>query len=329
MTRRNEVLVGATIILSIALIIWGTIWLKGAGFGREENVIRARVSEAGQLLKGAAVKLRGVPIGRVSDIALEQSSGGVLVTMNVDAQVRLPEDPVAILSPESMFGDWQVQIFPRSSFPTYAYTESPDPRVLPGYSLPDISRLTAVADQIAGNMARLSERFEDAFTTETAQNVRDAIENIQKVSEQLTTLISRQAQNADEVAGSLAATSAALGDAAATAGRAFAEFEAALGGGKLAGIVENVQKTSVTADSLSRILLKVTQDLRVAAASADTTFRSIGAVAHAVNRGEGTLGKLLRDTTMYLRVIETNTEVQALLRDMRANPRKYINLTIF
>jgi ABC-type transporter Mla subunit MlaD len=65
-TRRNEVLVGATIILSIALIVWGTIWLKGAGFGREENVIRARVSEAGQLLKGGAVKLRGVPIGRVS-----------------------------------------------------------------------------------------------------------------------------------------------------------------------------------------------------------------------------------------------------------------------
>jgi phospholipid/cholesterol/gamma-HCH transport system substrate-binding protein len=323
------VLVGATIILSIALIVWGTIWLKGAGFGREENVIRARVPEAGQLLKGAAVKLRGVPIGRVSEIALEQASGGVIITMNIDAKVRLPEDPVAILSPESMFGDWQVQIFPRGSFPTYAYAESPDPNVMPGYSLPDISRLTAVADQIAGNMARLSERFEDAFTTETAQNVREAIENIQRVSEQLTSLISRQARNADEVAGSLAATSAALGEAATTAGRAFAEFEAALGGGKLSGIVENVQKTSVTADSLSRVLLRVTQDLRVAAASADTTFRSIGAVAQAVNRGEGTLGKLLRDTTMYLRVIETNTEVQALLRDMRANPRKYINLTIF
>ena len=85
----------------------------------------------------------------------------------------------------------------------------------------------------------------------------------------------------------------------------------------------------MTADSLSRVLLAATRDLRVAAASADTTFRAVGAVALAVNRGEGTLGKLLRDTTMYLRVVETNAEVQALLRDMRANPRKYINLTIF
>ena len=329
MTRRNEVLVGLTIIIGIVVIVVGTIWLKGAGFGREETTIQARVPDAGQLLNGGAVKLRGVPIGRVSEIALEQSSGGVIVTMNIDSKVRLPEDPVAILSPESMFGDWQVQIFPRSSFPTYAYAESPNPNVLPGYSLPDISRLTAVADQIAGNLARLSERFEQAFTTETAQNVRDAIENIQSVSEQLTTLISRQAKNADEVANSLSATSAALGDAAETAGRAFAEFEAAVGGGKLAGIVENVNKTSVTADSLSRVLLQATRDLRVAAASADTTFRAVGAIALSVNRGEGTLGRLLRDTTMYLRVIETNAEVQALLRDLRANPRKYINLTIF
>ncbi len=329
MKRRDEVLVGTVILLGIVLIVWGTIWLKGTGFGKEQTEVRARVLEAGQLLKGGRVKLRGVGIGRVEEIALEAGSRGVLITMSIDRNITLPEDPVALLSPESMFGDWQVQIFPRSSFPQYPYAESPDPRVLPGYSLPDISRLTAVADQIAGNLANLSARFEEAFTVETARNVRDAIANIQKVSEQLTSLISRQNQNADEVAGSLAETSATLGDAAATAQRAFAQFEAAVGGGKLASIVSNVQKTTATTDSLSRVLLQTTQDLRVAAASADTTFRAIGAIAQGVNRGEGTLGKLMRDTSMYFRFIETNAEVQALLRDMRANPRRYINLTIF
>lgn len=329
MKRRNEVVVGAVILLSIALILWGTIWMKGNGFGRVETEIHSRVSEAGQLLKGAKVKLRGVPIGRVEDIALERGSAGVRITMKIDNDVTLPEDPVAILSPESMFGDWQVQIFPRTSFPQYTYAESPDPRVIPGYSLPDISRLTAVADQIATNLAKLSARFEEAFTAETAHNVRDAIENIQKVSEQLTSLISRQNKNADEVASSLAATSEALGDAAETARRAFGQFEAAVGGGRLTSIVSNVEKTSVTADSLSRVLLKTTQDLRIAASSADTVFRAVGAIAQGVQRGEGTLGRLLRDTSMYFQVVETNAELQALLRDMRANPRKYINLTIF
>jgi phospholipid/cholesterol/gamma-HCH transport system substrate-binding protein len=322
-------LVGATILLGIVLIIWGTIYLKGSGFGREEQVVKARVPEAGQLLNGAAVKLRGVPIGRVDAIELEQNSSGVIITMKIRSDVRLPEDPVVLLSPESMFGDWQAQIYPRSSFPLYAYAESPDPKVLPGYSLPDISRLTAVADQIANNMAELSDRFELAFTDQTARNVREAIENIQRVSEQLTGLIERQNRNADQVAASLAGTSQSLGEAAEAAARAFAQLEQALGGGRLTGIVANVQSASVQADSISRVMLQATRDLRVAAASADSTFRKVGSIADALNRGEGTLGRLVRDTMMYFRIVETNAELQALLRDIRANPRKYINLNIF
>lgn len=329
MKGRNEVLVGATILLGILLIVAGSIYLKGAGFGREEQIVQARVLETGQLLDGGNVKLRGVPIGRVSSIELEKNSGGVIITMKIRSEVRLPEDPVVLLSPESMFGDWQVSIYPRSAFPQYAYAESPDPKVLPGYSLPDISRLTAVADQIANNMAELSDRFELAFTEETAKNVREAIENIQEVSEQLTGLISRQNRNADQVAASLATTSESLGEAAETASRAFAQFEEAVGSGRLTGIVTNVHSASIQADSISRVMLSATRDLRVAAASADSTFRKVGQIADAMNRGEGTLGRFLRDTTMYYQVIETNAEVQALLRDMRANPRKYINLTIF
>jgi phospholipid/cholesterol/gamma-HCH transport system substrate-binding protein len=327
--RRNEILVGATILLGIVLIIAGSIYLKGAGFGREENIIQARVLETGQLLDGGTVKLRGVPIGRVDKIELEKNGSGVIITMKIRSDVRLPEDPVVLLAPESMFGDWQVSIYPRAAFPQYAYAESPDPKILPGYPLPDISRLTAVADQIASNMAELSDRFELAFTEETAKNVREAIENIQKVSEQLTGLIGRQNENADEVAASLASTSESLGNAAETAARAFAQFEQAVGGGRLTGIVTNVHSASVQADSISRVMLSATRDLRIAAASADSTFRKVGEIADAMNRGEGTLGRILRDTTMYYQVIETNAEVQALLRDMRANPRKYINLTIF
>lgn len=329
MKRRNEVLVGATILAGIALIVVGTIYLKGTGFGREEQIISARVPEAGQLLNGAAVKLRGVPIGRVDAIELEKNSSGVIIIMKIRPDVRLPEDPVVLLSPESMFGDWQAQIYPRSSFPQYAYAESPDPKVLPGYTLPDIGRLTAVADQIATNMRELSDRFELAFTEQTAENVREAIENIQKVSEQLNGLITRQNANADEVANSLASTSESLGDAAETAARSFAAFEEAVGGGRLTGIVSNIHSASIQADSISRVMLAATRDLRIAAASADSTFRKVGNTMDAINRGEGTLGRLMSDTTMYYRLLETNAEVQELLRDMRANPRKYINLTIF
>src|SRR5262245_49894003 len=130
-------MVGLAVILGIALIVFGTIWLQGRRLGQQPRTLVARFDEAGQILKGNPVKLRGVLIGRVEKIELEPSGAGVLVSMSVDPEVRLPEDPVVILAPESMFGDWQAQIIPRSAFPQYEYSESPDPNVLPGFSLPD------------------------------------------------------------------------------------------------------------------------------------------------------------------------------------------------
>ena len=329
MTRRNEVVVGLVVLGGVLLAIFGTIWLQGLNLGREKQSVKARFSEVGQLLTGSNVKFRGVPIGRVESIELERGGGGVLVTMTVDGDVRLPEDPVVILAPESLFGDWQAEIAPRSLYPGYRYAESPDPAVLPGYSLPDMVRLTAVADQIATNLATISTRFEEAFTTETAENIRLAIENIQEVSAQLTGLVGKQQLAMAEVARDLERTSEAAGQAAIAVQRAFAEIETAIGGGALQTIVRNMERTTGRTDSLVSVLLATTRALRITAVTADTALRNVGQIAAAVQRGEGTLGKLLRDTTLYMSLVETNVEMQALLRDIRRNPRRYINLRVF
>jgi phospholipid/cholesterol/gamma-HCH transport system substrate-binding protein len=328
-TRRNEVVVGVVVLAGVLLAVFGTIWMQGLNLGREQRPVQARFREVGQLLTGSNVKFRGVPIGRVESIELEPGGGGVIVTMSVDGDVRLPEDPVVILAPESLFGDWQAEIAPRSLYPGYRYAEAPDPAVLPGYALPDMVRLTAVADQIASNLATISTRFEEAFTTETANNIRLAIENIQEVSEQLTGLVGKQQLAMAEVARDLERTSEAAGQAAIAVQRAFSQIDTAIGGGALQRIVSSMERTTGRTDSLVSVLLATTRDLRITATTADTALRNVGQIAAAVRRGEGTLGKLLRDTTLYMSLVETNVEVQALLRDIRRNPRRYINLRVF
>jgi phospholipid/cholesterol/gamma-HCH transport system substrate-binding protein len=326
---RTEMVVGAVVLASLALIVVGTMWLQDVGFRREEQVIEARFFTVGQLLRGGKVKLRGVPIGRVDRIELEPSGTGVIVTATIRGGVRLPEDPVMILAPESMFGDWQAEIFPRTEFGHYAYAEAPDPRILPGYALPDMSRLTAVADEIAQNMKTLSDRVETAFTEETADNVRLAIQNIQEVSEQLTILVGSQARAITEVSENLQETTESLGQAAETVRRAFSQAELAIGGGRLESIVSNIQSMTAQSDTIAGTLLATSRDMRAAATAADSTFRRISSIAEAVNNGDGTIGRLLRDTTLYERLVQSNLEMQALMRDIRTNPKRYINLSIF
>ena len=327
--KRTEIAVGAVILLGIALLFFGTVWLKGARLGEQETTVRARFLEVGQLLEGNAVKLRGVAIGRVEEIALEPGGGGVIVSMTIDEEVPLPADPIVLLSPESMFGDWQAEIYPRSRFPQYEYAEAPDPQVLPGYSLPDISRLTAVADEIAANLAELTERVGLAFTDETAVSIRRTIENVEQVSGQLSGLVSGQQQAVDQVAANLEATSATINETVLSIREVVAQVEGAVANGELSSIVRNVTSATAQLDTLGTTLLAVSRDLNHTAAAADTSFTRLNDIMAGVQRGEGTVGRLMQDTDLYTELVETNALMQALLEDFRDNPRKYINLEVF
>ena len=69
MDRRREILVGAVVLLGIAVGVTGTIWLQG-GWGRDQVTIRAAATTVGQLVEGASVKFRGVSVGRVEGVAV-------------------------------------------------------------------------------------------------------------------------------------------------------------------------------------------------------------------------------------------------------------------
>ena len=327
--RRTEIAVGAVILAGILVILFGTIWLKGARLGERETTVRARFLEIGQLLEGNDVKLRGVSIGRVESIELEEGGGGVIVSMRIDEEIPLPADPVVLLSPESMFGDWQAEIYPRTRFPQYQYAEAPDPQVLPGYSLPDISRLTAVADEIAANLAELTERIGLAFTDETAVSIRSTIENIERVSSQLTGLVSSQQDAVGDVAANLEATSETINETVLAIRDVVRQVEGAVANGELQSIVSNMNSATAQLDSLGATLLEVSRDLDHTAAAADTSFTRLNDIMAGVQRGEGTIGRLMQDTALYTELVETNTLMQELLEDFQDNPRKYINLEVF
>jgi hypothetical protein len=249
--------------------------------------------------------------------------------MSIASDIRMPEDPIVLLSPESLFGDWQAEIFPRSRYPFYNYAISPEPGVLPGYSLPDVSRLTAVADRIAENLAVLTDRVEIAFTEETAVNVREAINNVQQVTEELASLMQTQGQTVEELASGLDATNRTFQEAAGTAQRALSELERALSAGDLTATLGHVASVSARMDTLTQTLAAMSVDLSSTVSSADTSFASLQQMMQGIEAGQGTLGMLLQDTALYRELLVTSSLIQDLLKDFQRNPRKYINLRVF
>lgn len=329
MNRGKEILVGVVLVAAVAVAVLGTLWMQEYGWGRNEVSLEAQVLDAGQVTEGNAVKLRGVTIGRVRGIDVMSDGQAVRITMSVENGVTLPGDPVVILSPESMFGDWQAQITSRSRFPRYDYTAPEQEGVLPGYTLPDISQLTATADEIAGNLRTLSERVEMAFTEETARNIAQTVDNIQNISQRLGELVGQQAETFQNLAGRMEESADELGSAARSVRRTFDRVDTLLTGGEVESILADVEGAAENIRVLSGDLAQSTDDLGSTLARADTTFVRLNEITGQIAAGEGTLGRLVNDTTFVNRATNTLAELELLLEDFRQNPARYVRLSIF
>jgi len=335
MKRADEVLVGVVVLVGIALAVVGSIWLSQVRLGASDVTHDVRFRSVGLLQVGNPVLLRGVKIGRVESVTLGRNDW-VLVGLRLKGTERLPERPVGIIFSATLFGDWAVQLLDRRDLPN-----DPDVRrqiqeaaqnaggVWPGAALPDIGQLTAQAGRIAGDLTTIAERVQAAFDSSSAEKLRGAFGDISRLSKVLANLASQQQQVLTRIGGNLDTGTASLARFATTMERTAQRADSATDKAQIQRILSN-------ADTVGGELRATSGDLRSlvsAARSQQEAFVRIVArfdsVMGRVNAGEGTLGRLSRDTTLYSEAVATVRQMRALLADVQANPRRYFQFSVF
>jgi phospholipid/cholesterol/gamma-HCH transport system substrate-binding protein len=365
MKLKNEAIVGLVVVLGIIIMVLGAWWLSGRPWARAEQEVVAIFREVGQLRAGNPVVYRGVSVGRVTEIELSTDGRGVYVTMAIAPDIELQPDAAVILAPQSMFGDWQAQIASRQRFPDLEFTLTTRPDVLPGAALPDISELTAVAARIAGDIQTLSQRVELAFTEETAIKMRETIENVQEMSQQLTGFVQQQTVVFDGVSRNVLASSDNIRQATLRVERVMGQFEASLEQGEIQDVMTNVRLASENLRQLSVEVQGAVVGMPAMMARVDTTFTNFGVLAQDVQltlrglqptlaevgptiadarvalaslqraaerieNGEGTVGRLFEDPALYEETQAAIATLRRLMADVQANPARYIrNVRVF
>lgn len=360
MRLKNEVTVGIMVVASIIVLASAAVWLSGKRWGEEQVEIVSIFREVGELREGNPVKYRGVQVGRVEQIALSGGGEGVLVTMSVRAGVTLPVDAAVLLAPASLFGDWQASVVSQSSYTELEFITTRSPGVLPGSTLPDITQLTAVGARIAGDIETLAGRVELAFTEETALKIRETIDNVQTMSEQLTGFVDQQTRTYAAVGENVLTTTQNVQATAQRVERVVGEVEGAFQeGGEVRLILANARQASENLQELSVQLQSATAGVPGLIARADTTLTTINTVAVGVGgvvsglepqiqeigptivearealatlrraaarieEGEGTLGRLLEDPALYEETQAAIATLRRVLADLQANPERYI-----
>ena len=336
MKGRKELLVGSVVLLGLVTAVFGTFWLQGRRFGSTETEVHVLMRDVGQLSVGNTVTFRGVSIGRVGDITVEDSGVAVRIQLLLDGDWILDDDAVVVLAPASMFGDWQAEIVTRSRFPQYDYSEVPPDvelvegiRVLGGYVLPDLSRLTAVADEVAQNVASLTDRFDRAFGEETADQITQAITNMEEFTATLRRFVDEQSVQFLGIADDVQSATSEIASVVATARGSLERIDALLTSGDLDSILVNTKVITAELRGVSGDISAASQSLSGTLTLADSTFLSLNRITTRLENGEGSLGRLISDTLLASRVERLVEELNLLMEDLRANPQKYVRLSIF
>ncbi|MEX2584688.1 MAG: MlaD family protein [Gemmatimonadota bacterium] len=360
MKLKNEVVVGMVVVASLVVAVIAAFWLSGRVWGEEQLEVTAVFREVGELRQGNPVKFRGVQVGRVTDIGLGDTGQGVLVLMEISPDVVLPPDPAVLLAPASLFGDWQASIVSRSGYPELEFTAAIGDGVLPGSTLPDITQLTAVGARIAEDLETLADRVEVAFTEETAIAIRETIENVQAMSEQLTGFVDQQTQTYRDVSQSVLVATDNITQTTARFDRVAGQVESAFTeGGQVQQILANAEQASQNLEDLSRRIDDATTGIPDLVARADSTVGDLGQLATSaatlldtlepqveqlgptlaearealavvqraaarIESGEGTLGRLLEDPALYEETQAAISTLRRILADLQANPARYI-----
>jgi phospholipid/cholesterol/gamma-HCH transport system substrate-binding protein len=61
----------------------------------------------------------------------------------------------------------------------------------------------------------------------------------------------------------------------------------------------------------------------------NTSVASLQSILRDISNGEGTLGKLTQDEALYTNLNNTASDLDALISDLKANPKRYVHFSVF
>lgn len=329
MSRRAEIITGVFALVSIGVIAFMAAWLSGDRLRGEHTMLTAHFETVGQLQVGNDVTVRGVKVGAVEAIALSDR-GTVAVSMQLQPNAPLPEHPIVVLQAASLFGDWKAAIVPASTRPRFVRDSVPlPPGEVPGLTQADFASLSEHTAEIAANLEGITRSLETALNEETAGQLAQTFENINRASSELVGMLSDQRANFETFATDVTILSESARRSALALEGTLIRLDSATAEGRLETIVSNVELAS---EDLGR----TASEWREVARGMDSTLTRLdGTVAEAteilarINRGEGSLGMLSVDTVLYENTAAALSELKSLLTEIKRDPSKYFRVSIF
>jgi phospholipid/cholesterol/gamma-HCH transport system substrate-binding protein len=296
--RHREVWVGLFVVAGVLATIVILAVMTDAALFRGRYIINTKVPNASGIRKGDPVLMRGVNIGRILSFTILQQE--VQMRLEIEGEYPVPKDSRIEIKASGLLGGMVADVIPGSSPQSATWGDT-----LPGGTGVGLfDKMDSLADEADKVAKRVQGLLSDDMVKDmqgSARGTRESLESLQAILK--------------EQRGELRALSSSLK-------RSAEGLEKVTTGPEL-------QRTTKKVDELVTKLDGTLQTF-------DHSSKSLDSILARMDRGEGTLGKLSKDETLYKNAAEATenlnkatVELNKLLVDFQAHPRKYINLKVF
>jgi phospholipid/cholesterol/gamma-HCH transport system substrate-binding protein len=298
----KEAKVGILAIVTITMLYFGFNFLKGSDFFSTTHKYYVLYDNVGSLQPSNPIKLNGVAVGIVKATELLQERGNaVLVTLDINRNIILTKGTKAMLTSELLGGSALMLQIP-SGAPRLnegdtllAETEKGIQALLQEKALPVVKN----ADSLIVSLNKIINQFD-----QTGYALNKLLTTTDQTAMGINALVDQNRQTIAATMANINALSASL-------------IETEKG---MKPILSNLLTTT---DSLKA--LRLGQTLAQANIAVATLQKSLTAL----EQGQGTAGKLLKDQALYDNLNRTIVSVNKLMTNFRQYPKRYVNVSVF
>ena len=301
MKTSREIKTAFLVIGGRALFIYGFSFLKGTSLLERDKTIYTIYNEVEGLVPGAKVTINGLSVGKISEIDFLPNSTKILITMKIRDELVFSTRSTALLYETGLIGGMAVAIKPVFdnknkiiSGDTLASEVKPGLTELINRQIEPlqakISSMLSSADSLFIGVSSVLDNNTQLNLKSTLQNLSNTTQNLNEASSALIKILDDNQSYINTTFNNFSATSA-----------------------NLKSITDSISEANISA-SMREL---------------NETVRGLNLIVSSIEKGKGTLGKIVNDESLYESLIDASDELESLLSDLKNHPKRYINLSIF
>lgn len=297
----REIKTAILVISSILLFIWGYSYVKGKDLFTNYKTVYVEYNNVEGVVKSAAVTLNGMIVGSISNITLNPQTGKILVELQLKTDFPISKSSTAAIYEPGFIAGKQIAIYPNYADKTVVV----DGDFLKG----DVT--AGLTESLKEKLVPLQQKFDKVLA------------NVDKLLVGVNNILDEKGQaDLKKTLSELSSTMEQFHKVSQNANSILDENK-----GQIKGMVSNFNKVSSDFSKISDSLNKA--NLGQTAKNLQKTLASVDKIMANVQAGKGSMGKLLTDEDLYKNLEKTTKELELLLEDVRLNPTRYVNVSVF